>query len=158
MESCECGERSKKEVHYGKREDLGNRSTDTHTRRDPMLENTVVELWSTVVMRLHLKPMKPLWQLMKARLVSPPPSLVCRWVVCVCVDVCVSVSRMGGGGGEWTVFGRIRFALSLQQQLSLSRAGAPLSLQTPGRFPKHTPGVIIWHFYTLINKTLSLLV
>lgn len=99
MESCECGERSKKEVHYGKREDLGNRSTDTHTRRDPMLENTVVELWSTVVMRLHLKPMKPLWQLMKARLVSPPPSLVCRWVVCVCVDVCVSVSRMGGGGG-----------------------------------------------------------
>ena len=34
----------KKEAHYGKREDLGNRSTDTHTRRDPMLENTVVEL------------------------------------------------------------------------------------------------------------------
>lgn len=64
------------------------KQTYAHTERDPMLENAVVELWSTVVMRLHLKPMKPLWQLMKARLVSPP---LMPLGVCVAVDLCVCV-------------------------------------------------------------------
>lgn len=95
MESRECGEKQKKYIR-GKRKFRKQTHTHTHTHihSDPMLKNTVIELWSTVVMRLHLKPMKPLWQLMKARLVSPPHLPLGG--VCLCGYVWVSV-RYGGG-------------------------------------------------------------
>ena len=123
-----------------KREDLRNRPTHTHTHththQDPMLENAVVELWSTVVMRLHLKPMKPLWQLMKARLVSPP-SPAAGWCGCVIV------SKMGRGkNGQYLARSALLFS-KIFPQTSHSRL----------KFSKHT-----WISHrkpTIINMILS---
>lgn len=75
---------------------------------DPMLENAVVELWSAVVMRLHLKPMKPLWQLMKARLVSLP------WLL---LGLCEDVSGWGGERMD-SIWPDRRFSFSTKQHHS----------------------------------------
>lgn len=58
-----------RKMHSRKTENVRNRHAH---RLHP--ENSVTELWSTPIIGLSLKAKKPLWQLMKARLVTPPTS------------------------------------------------------------------------------------
>ena len=110
-----------------------------------MLEKNVVELWSTVVMRLHLKPMKLLWQLMKARLVSPPPPSAAGWCVFAWMCVWVSVGMGWGENGQCLAGSALLFHYS-GSSLSLSGRGSAFSANTGGGFPNTHQEL---SFYTL---------